>query len=169
MIIVFEGLSCVGKTSLIDYLALRSDCTVVKEWANYLDHIDESIERKCYLNDLYKTSALRSSSKLTLVDRYYPSTLACRYSESGLEIDDYQVQIDCSEYVEPEEWVYVQEDVAQSIARSATHRKDECSPWFDLDKARKIVEFYDAFFAGRVNVVRLTSSSVHDFIMDNCR
>jgi thymidylate kinase len=169
MIVVFEGLSCVGKTSLIEYLALRNDCAVVKEWADYLDHMDESIERKCYLNDLYKTAALRGSSKLTLVDRYYPSTLACRYSESALKIDDYLSQVDCSEYVEPEEWVYVQEDVVQSITRSATHRKDEYSPWFDHEKARKIVQFYDAFFAGRTNVVRLNSSSVYDFIMDNCR
>lgn len=169
MIFVFEGLSCVGKTSLIDYLARRSDCVVVKEWADCLDHMNESIERKCYLNDVYKTAALRGLSTLTLVDRYYPSTLACRYSESALEIGDYLEQVDCSEYVEPDGWVYVQEYVVQSIARSATYRKTDHSPWFDLEKARKIVQFYDAFFAGKANVVRLNSSSLHGFIMDNCR
>ncbi|KPD27415.1 hypothetical protein AOA77_24270 [Pseudomonas paraeruginosa] len=169
MIVVFEGLSCVGKTSLIDYLARLSDCMVVKEWADCLDQMSESIERKCYLNDVYKTAALRDSSSLTLVDRYYPSTLACRYSESMLDVDDYLAQVDCSEYVEPDGWVYVQEAVVQSIARSAKYRKDDSSPWFDHDKARKIVQFYDAFFAGKANVIRLNSSSLHGFIMDNCQ
>lgn len=167
MIIVFEGLSCVGKTSLIDYIAHHTDCAVVKEWTDCLDHMNESIERKCYLNDVYKTAALRRSSTLTLVDRYYPSTLACRYSESALDIGDYLAQVDCSEYVEPEGWVYVQEEIVQSIARAATYRKADCSPWFDLNNAKKIVQFYDAFFAGKTNVVRLNSSSLHEFIMDN--
>lgn len=167
MIFVFEGLSCVGKTSLINYLAHRTDCAVVKEWTDCLDHMDESVERKCYLNDIYKTSTLRGSSTLTLVDRYYPSTLACRYSESVLDIREYMMQVDSSEYVEPDVWVYVQGSVLQSIERSARYRKADCSPWFDLYKSKKIVQFYDSFFAGKTNVVRLNSSILHKFIMDN--
>ncbi|PBP44100.1 hypothetical protein CCL11_13340 [Pseudomonas syringae] len=166
MIVVFEGLSCVGKTSLIDYLARCTDCTVVKEWTGFLDHVNASIERKCYLNDVYKTFALRASNTLTMVDRYYPSTLACRYSDSGLKLSDYLLQVDCSEYVEPDVWVYVQEAVVESIARSATYRKADCSPWFDLEKANKIVQFYDAFFSRKTNVVRLNSSRLHEFLMD---
>lgn len=165
MIIVFEGLSCVGKTSLIKYLTYVTKCNMIEEWMNSLNYMKESIENKCILNDLYKTKLLGESEKLTLVDRYYPSTLACRFSETDSHINDFKLNISVNNYVEPTWWVYIKEDVEKSIERAKLNRKDDNSPWFNVEKAHRIVQFYDNFFRTKNNVIHLNSSHVHSFLM----
>lgn len=89
MIIYFEGLSCAGKTTLIDYISANTDEKIhtIKELPVDYSQITD-IDNFCRENDEIKCNEANSKTKnkIVLVDRGYVSTLAYNYIQYKLDV-----------------------------------------------------------------------------------
>lgn len=158
MIIVFEGLSCSGKTTLIKSLKKdqKSVCFIDELPLNRSDNnpIDTNF---CQINDEKKSELameLDSEDKIVLVDRSYVSTLAYEfikykiYDKTEMYLDTlnwYFSGIVTGKLIKPDKYVYIDVDEKTALRRASENGRLQLNfAWYTAPK--HAIEFYDAFY-----------------------
>lgn len=157
MIIYFEGLSCSGKTSLINYLTKEfNNCISVPELPQdyygqkkiSTDFCRDNDQRKC-------VDALEADNeeRLVLVDRSYVSTIVYEFIQFGSDCKNqykdtlrwYFKNILNKKLIKPHVYVYLSIDKETALERSkALNRFTTKFAWYINPQLG--IDFYRAFF-----------------------
>lgn len=156
MIIYFEGISCAGKSHLIENLKKDSKVPLynVEELPMEYSKIT-NIDDFCRENDERKSETALAQSKdhLVFVDRGYASTLAYSYIQYANKSSDeyikslawYKKQISNDKLRKPDLYVYIKLDPETAIERAKKLNRFSTSiAWYTNPGLGN--EFYDYFF-----------------------
>lgn len=156
MIVYFEGLSCAGKTTLIDYINSNTDnkVQVIKELPVDYSKIKD-IDNFCRKNDEIKSKEafIRSKKNTVLVDRGYASTLAYNYIQYKTGISKEYLKslkwyfncILANKLIKPDLYVYIDIETKEVKKRAMRLNKfNNNIAWYT--KPLIATKFYDMFF-----------------------
>ncbi|MFA6007384.1 MAG: hypothetical protein WC784_01920 [Candidatus Shapirobacteria bacterium] len=157
MIIYFEGLACVGKTTLVNYLEkhITSAITISELPKNYLE-LGKITDALCRRNDERKCTEAKESNKkydFTLVDRGYASTLVYNFIEYASKVSNeylttlswYMSGILTHRLVKPDLYIYITLDAKTAIKRAKQlNRLSTKYAWFNYPQIG--LTAYDFFF-----------------------
>ncbi|MEZ8656733.1 hypothetical protein AB6D60_22450 [Vibrio splendidus] len=160
--IAVEGLSCVGKTSLLRKM-LEFGFVCVDEWLLKAE-ATSSRTHLFTLNDRKKAECLMNNSRVVL-DRYYISTALCDVVCRGKQdlyaaIDSYSIN-----YTQPDLWIYIKSNPHESYERAIANRDmNNYSPWFDYQKIKLLSNGYDEIFSSLDNVLTVDSDDLQVYL-----
>lgn len=148
MIIAFEGMSCVGKTTTIGRLNnSRTNCNLINEMIFQIDPF--GFKKEVFgLGDEIKSRLIELGCRPhTLLDRYYIATFLCqgRYRQDTILED---LARHSEGLIEPDLWVYIRMDPVESFQRYKKWRAvDGLDPWANLDNVKRIYSGYEKIFS----------------------
>jgi hypothetical protein len=151
MIIAFEGMPGVGKTSLARAVHYHCGWPLVGEWVlGEVEPTDPFRRRPYILNDFAKISLARAVGGHALLDRCALSTVACTAALYGLKrVEELEPLIDsyaCADAL-PDAIVFV-DGVGQI-------RSDAPAPWRDHELYRRVSVIYETMLGMSVVAARL--------------
>lgn len=158
MIIYFEGLACVGKTTLVNYLKkhITNTIAIPELPKNYLK-LEKITTAFCRSNDERKCKEAKESNKkydFTLVDRGYASTLVYNFIEYASKktsneylstLNWYMSGILTHRLIKPDLYIYITLDAKTAIKRAKqSNRLSTKYAWFNYPQIG--LTAYDFFF-----------------------
>lgn len=163
MILAVEGLSCVGKTSLINTIALEnSSVNVIPEWCINVNHIDYGND-VFRLNDLLKSRLIKISKKNDIyLDRYFISSVVCQlYARKFDEADSVEFfKKYARSFYLPDVWIYITEEPELSFERVIKCREKNINdPWLNFNSSNMLNNYYVTILNTLPNVIFLPSLS----------
>lgn len=171
MIIYFEGLSCAGKTTLINYLKSNSDnkVSVIDELPIDYSKIKD-VDNFCRKNDEIKSKNAHRKSRhsIVLVDRGYASTLAYNYIQHQIGVSNeylkslkwYFDRILNNRLVKPDMYVYIDIETKDVEKRAKKLNKfNENIAWYSKPEiGRKFYYMFFKYFEPEIPLLRLNAN-----------
>lgn len=167
MIVYFEGVSCSGKTSLLEAVRkIRQDVVVISELpADFQNQKD--LDNFCRHNDERKCQAVKlaGKDKIVLVDRGYASTLAYNFIQYKLITSDeylttlrwYLEGILTKKLVKPDLYIFLSIDKNTALKRARLLNKlDTGIAWYsDPELGNSFYRFFFSILEPEVPLVEI--------------